>query len=312
MGIYDREYMNRDKDKVRGNTNSQGVSSGGKGYCSNESGGGSSRKKKEENNYFHAGCAEHSKFQHTDTINAEYWDGEKWTTGKGAQFTGNNKPWVRPRLKAMFFATLVVFFVYKISNVPETSRGMVSQDGSENKTMETLEQDKRAGVDKSPYANMPKSPDYIRSREQIQKQGRGGTSETPVQALVQPPSMITDGNVTVLEGGKDGHYFSSGTVNGFPVVFMVDTGATTVSINEDTAARAGITRCTEGQYRTANGIAIGCKAIVPSITFGSYTVSNVEVVIMKSLSAHSLLGMNVLRLFKMQQQGNRLFLGPNT
>lgn len=54
------------------------------------------------------------------------------------------------------------------------------------------------------------------------------------------PTGAGAGAVLRLTQTKDGHYFSSGAINGFPVVFMVDTGATNVAISSNTAARAGI------------------------------------------------------------------------
>jgi len=63
-------------------------------------------------------------------------------------------------------------------------------------------------------------------------------------------------------------------------------------------------------FNTANGQAVGCKAIVPMIEFAGYAITNVEVAISKGIQGRSLLGMNVLRLFKMQQEGNQLSIKP--
>ena len=100
---------------------------------------------------------------------------------------------------------------------------------------------------------------------------------------------------------KDGHYFSGGAVNGFPVVFMVDTGATNVAISSNTASRAGITSCVARTFSTANGSVQGCKAIVENIVFGTFRLSNVEVAIMPNMQGEALLGMNVLKGFHIEQ-----------
>ncbi len=92
---------------------------------------------------------------------------------------------------------------------------------------------------------------------------------------------------------KDGHYFSGGAVNGFPVVFMVDTGATNVAISSNTASRAGITSCVAQTFSTANGSVQGCKAIVENIVFGTFRLSNVEVAIMPNMQGEALLGMRM-------------------
>mgnify|MGYP002378241064 CR=1 FL=1 len=88
------------------------------------------------------------------------------------------------------------------------------------------------------------------------------TANTPdgfsvTYSAVNAPSSETRASsahgVLRLTQTRDGHYFSGGTVNGFPVVFMVDTGATNVAISSNTAARAGIKNCTARMFSTANG-----------------------------------------------------------
>lgn len=120
------------------------------------------------------------------------------------------------------------------------------------------------------------------------------------QNLKQPSEVIGNGKLD-LRQTRDGHYFSSGTVNGVPVVFMIDTGATTVSISTEIASRAGIQKCIPQQTTTANGKVNACKAIVPEVTFGKFSLTNVEVMIMPNMPGNALLGMNVLRNFHIEQ-----------
>ena len=93
----------------------------------------------------------------------------------------------------------------------------------------------------------------------------------------------------------------SGTVSGTPVVFMVDTGATTVSISSAIAVRAGIPRCEPHPVSTANGTTSGCAAVVPELSFGGFRLTNVKVDIMSAMPGDALLGMNVLSRFRMEQ-----------
>lgn len=120
------------------------------------------------------------------------------------------------------------------------------------------------------------------------------------QNEIQPSEIIGVGRID-LRQTRDGHYFSSGTVNGIPVVFMIDTGATTVSISTEIASRAGIQKCTPQQTATANGKVNACKAIVPEVAFGKFRLHNVEVMVMPNMPANALLGMNVLRNFHIEQ-----------
>ncbi len=123
------------------------------------------------------------------------------------------------------------------------------------------------------------------------------------QEIPQSSELIGYGKLE-LKQTRDGHYFSSGTVSGTPVVFMIDTGATTVSISSNIAARAGIRKCFPRPVSTANGKVNACVATVPEITFGSFRLSHVEVMIMPNMSGDALLGMNVLRNFYIEQAGN--------
>ncbi len=121
-----------------------------------------------------------------------------------------------------------------------------------------------------------------------------------LQNLEQPLEVIGIGKLD-LQQTREGHYFSSGAVNGVPVVFLIDTGATIVAISKQIASRVGIQKCIPQQIATANGIVNACKAIVPQVTFGEFRLTNVEVLVMPNLPGNPLLGMNVLRNFHIEQ-----------
>lgn len=106
----------------------------------------------------------------------------------------------------------------------------------------------------------------------------------------------------------NGHYLSVGSINGVPLVFMVDTGASIVSISSAMAARIGISQCAPITVSTANGKAQGCMAKVPEMTFGGFRLSNVDVAVMPSMSSDGLLGMNVLRHFHIEQANDTLII----
>jgi len=119
----------------------------------------------------------------------------------------------------------------------------------------------------------------------------------------QPSELIGIGKLDLLQT-REGHYFSSGTVNGSPVVFMIDTGATTVSVSSEIASQAGIEKCSPQIVSTANGKVNACKATVSEVTFGKFQLTNVEVIVMPNMPGDALLGMNVLRNFHIEQIDN--------
>ncbi len=114
---------------------------------------------------------------------------------------------------------------------------------------------------------------------------------------------IQGSGALLLEQVAGGHYAITGTINRLPVYFLVDTGATKVTVPENFAKKAGIRECNPFLTSTANGVVKACQATVSELTLGQFTLKNVEVVYHKGLPNDTfLLGMNVIGLFKMEQQ----------
>ncbi len=306
MGIYDRDYMKRDTNSFQQEKKKREKPENEKRRINL---GKKDESKNRNDNIKHQQRTIHHK---NDVVEAQWWNGERWVRGQEERKVIDERPWVRPWLWQVFIFMLVMLAIHKAVEFSKEVRAGNAHERMMIQVQEQQEAEKAARAYKSPYANMPRLPEYTRPQSEPQK-AKAETPQVPlVRAPERPPSIIVSEGVTVLERSKDGHYFSSGTVNGFPVVFMVDTGATTVSISMDTASRAGIQECTPARFSTANGDTDGCRAIIPMIEFGGYKISNIEVAILRNLTTHSLLGMNVLKLFKMQQHENRLFFSPNT
>ncbi|HEU0233770.1 MAG TPA: retroviral-like aspartic protease family protein [Gallionella sp.] len=100
-----------------------------------------------------------------------------------------------------------------------------------------------------------------------------------------------------------------GTIKKYPVTFVVDTGASNTIISERVATAAGIRTCTTmGYSSTANGLVPNCVVTVPDMSFGMFHFNNLIVTIMPKLSVDALLGMDVLRRMKIEQQGDVMFI----
>lgn len=109
----------------------------------------------------------------------------------------------------------------------------------------------------------------------------------------------------ILQRVVGGHYAVEGTINQLPVHFLVDTGATAVAVSENFAKHAGIKECIKAKSRTANGLSDICIATANELTIGQFRLKNVEINYGKGMSDDVfLLGMNVISLFKMEQQGD--------
>lgn len=132
----------------------------------------------------------------------------------------------------------------------------------------------------------------------------------PEAALVgAQPIEASGGADAVLTRAASGHFYASGRINGFPVVYIVDTGATLVTLTHDQARNAGVTHCAPTRVRTASGFNEGCVARVSDICFAQFCVKDSEVYISDGMVGEALLGMNVLRNFRITQQGDTMRIG---
>lgn len=141
----------------------------------------------------------------------------------------------------------------------------------------------------------------------------GGGAENVMVSLSSSLGLVAGNNGQTIEGHGvlmlqrvvGGHYVVEGTINQVPVTFMVDTGATSVAVSDNFAKHAGITECRKAKTRTANGVADICIANVRELSFGQFKLSNVEINYGKGMADDVfLLGMNVIGLLKMEQQGD--------
>ena len=98
--------------------------------------------------------------------------------------------------------------------------------------------------------------------------------------------------------GQGGHYWVAGSINGQPVQFLVDTGATSVAINEIQARRLGIDYRVDGRQivvGTASGTAKAWRVNLNSVKVGAIDVLGVEAVVLEGGSpTDALLGMSFL------------------
>ena len=129
-------------------------------------------------------------------------------------------------------------------------------------------------------------------------------------------AYLPNGNATATADGLslkvsgDGHFRTSGTINGEPVVFMLDTGASGVALSEGLARRLGVSGRGAGQVRTANGVTDAQLARLDSLAFGGWEFADVPAFIMPRMDDEVLLGMQVLRHFRWHQEGGVLRLQP--
>lgn len=112
-----------------------------------------------------------------------------------------------------------------------------------------------------------------------------------------------------LERNREGHYRARGEIDGHPVDFLLDTGATTVSIPADVARSIGLRAGERVIANTANGAVTAYMVRLRRVRIGLIELQDVEATINPSFQGHEvLLGMSFLKRLDFSQHGNTLTL----
>lgn len=120
------------------------------------------------------------------------------------------------------------------------------------------------------------------------------------------------GGVVEISANAMGQFMTSGMINGRVVEFLVDTGANSVSMSRNQAARLGVDFRRTGKpcsSHTANGVVRCWSLLLPRVKVGSITVESVEATVRDVDDlAPVLLGMSFLGRVRMEHADNRLRL----
>ena len=122
-------------------------------------------------------------------------------------------------------------------------------------------------------------------------------------------SVTGDGRaMVILEADRSGHYVAEGTINGQPVVFLVDTGATDVAIPAKAARAVGVELGPEVMVMTAAGPVRAWRARLDRVSVGGITLENVRATVTNAPMEEALLGMSFLKHFNIRQQNGKLII----
>jgi aspartyl protease family protein len=119
-----------------------------------------------------------------------------------------------------------------------------------------------------------------------------------------------DAREIVLQAGLGGHFTSSGSINGRPVQFMVDTGATVVALSQVEAERIGLDYrdAQRGMTQTANGPVPVHRVSLGRVRVGEVEIANVDAIVMPAQMPYVLLGNSFLTRFQMRRDNDVLRL----
>jgi aspartyl protease family protein len=122
--------------------------------------------------------------------------------------------------------------------------------------------------------------------------------------------VVADGVVEVPQA-EDGHYYLTLMIDGRPVPFMVDTGASGMVLASRDAESLGINLQDLrflGEASTANGVVRTARVTLDRVELGPFTNDQFQAFVTEGALDQSLLGMDYLAQFRMEFAGGKLIL----
>ena len=115
-----------------------------------------------------------------------------------------------------------------------------------------------------------------------------------------------------LTADSGGHFLTTADVNGIVMKFLVDTGASLVTISSNDAKRAGINYLAgqKATLQTANGTTLAYRVKLDTVRLGDITLNNVDGVVVEGnvMGEHGLLGLSFLNRLTMKREGSTMTL----
>jgi aspartyl protease family protein len=127
----------------------------------------------------------------------------------------------------------------------------------------------------------------------------------------RPDSSVDDAGTreVVLQRNRQGHYVSNGMINGEPVQFLLDTGATDVAIPMDVARRVQLELGYQGRAQTANGLTTVYDTHINELRLGNIVLNDIDASIVPNMNGETiLLGMSALQQIEFTQRGTAMTL----
>jgi len=118
------------------------------------------------------------------------------------------------------------------------------------------------------------------------------------------------GSRIVLPADSRGHFMTQGAINGRPVTFMLDTGATSIALSADDAQRIGLdySKGQRIQISTANGVSSGYRLRLRSVRVGDVEVYDIDAIVSPQPMPFVLLGNSFINRFSMRRDADQMVL----
>ena len=123
------------------------------------------------------------------------------------------------------------------------------------------------------------------------------------------PTQTNQGQKVILQRNDNGHYIATGTINNKSVTFLLDTGATLVSIPGHLTRHLDLEQGIAVGMNTANGTITTYSTKLNRVQLGPIELQSIRAIINPHTQANEvLLGMSFLKHLEFTQQGDTLIL----
>ena len=158
-------------------------------------------------------------------------------------------------------------------------------------------------------------PRYMGQMGQVGGAAAVAPPRVPIAATagVATAEAVSGGSRVVIQPDARGHFRVEGAIDGRRLDFVVDTGASVVTLTESDAARLGFhpaPRDYVAQLKTANGTVRGAPLRLGMVEIGGLMLRNVTAVVLPDEAlSENLLGLSFLsRLHRFEYRDGRLVL----
>jgi aspartyl protease family protein len=123
-------------------------------------------------------------------------------------------------------------------------------------------------------------------------------------------AATSDRQQATLAADSRGHFIVDGAVNGTPIRFLVDTGATSVALPGAEATRLGLDyrKGPTSYTKTASGVVRVYRVRLDTVRLGGIELTGVEGIVIEQGLDTALLGMSFLNRVEMKREGQTMTL----
>ncbi len=119
-----------------------------------------------------------------------------------------------------------------------------------------------------------------------------------ISSLIPQRAIVSGDGTVTFYAASDGHFYIETQINQVPVKFMVDTGASDITLSLADARRVGLqpeNLSYSKSYHTANGVILGAPVVLEKMTVGPILLHHIPASVNRADMGTSLLGMEFFR-----------------